>query len=285
MNVDELMLLRRLALDEPADADAARAEVWRRLNGGDVQASDRRPDGRTRLPPRRVFAIAAMIAVAGLLVAPALAIGDRILELIDGKSNPRDVQTPAWSPDGRKLAFVSQRDGNSEIYVMNADGSGQRRLTWSEGDDTHPSWSPDGRQLVFDSNRDGIWNLYVMEAGGGAERRLTHRGASADSSRDYARHPSWSPDGRRIAFDSDRDGNEEVYVVDADGSRPTRVTNHPGSDNHASWTPDGTSLLLSSTTRTSQPGIGTVADPCLTGSIPRPTGLPAMHQPVSVCHQ
>ena len=129
MNVDELTLLRRLAVDEPADADAARAEVWRRLNGGELQASDRRPDGRTRLPSRRVVAIAAMIVVAGLLVAPAVAIGDHLLELFSGKSARGDVQTPAWSPDGRKLAFVSERDGNAEIYVMNADGSGQENLT------------------------------------------------------------------------------------------------------------------------------------------------------------
>ena len=80
MNVDELTLLRRLAADEPADVDAARAEVWRRL-----QASDRRPDGRTRLPSRRAGAIAAMIVVAGLLVAPALAIGDHLLGLIIGQ--------------------------------------------------------------------------------------------------------------------------------------------------------------------------------------------------------
>jgi dipeptidyl aminopeptidase/acylaminoacyl peptidase len=78
------------------------------------------------LPPGVQLPIAALIVVAGLLVAPALAIGDHILELILSKSTPADVQTPAWSPDGRKLAFVSRRDGNSEIYVMNADGGNRR---------------------------------------------------------------------------------------------------------------------------------------------------------------
>src|SRR6185436_11226570 len=123
------------------------------LNGGEVQASDRGPHGRTRLPSRRVVAIAAMIGVAGLLVAPALAIGDHILELIYGKSTPGDVQTPAWSPDGRKLAFVSERDGNAEIYVMNADGSAQENLTRQPANDSHPAWSPDGRKIAFVSRR------------------------------------------------------------------------------------------------------------------------------------
>ena len=193
MNVDELTLLRRLAGDEPAAADAARAEVWRRLSGGELQASDRRPDGRTRLPSRRVVAIAAMIVVAGLLVAPAVAIGDHFLELISGKSARGDVQTPAWSPDGRKLAFVSERDGNSEIYVMNVDGSAQENLTEQPASDSHPSWSRDGRRIVFVSRRDGNAEIYVMNADGSGLRNLT-RTPSAD------RDPAWSPDGRAIAF-------------------------------------------------------------------------------------
>ena len=89
------------------------------------------------------------------LVTPALGMGGHILELIYGKSTPGDVQTPAWSPDGRKLAFVSGRDGNAEIYVMNADGSEQENLTRQPANDSHPSWSPDGRKIAFVSRRDG----------------------------------------------------------------------------------------------------------------------------------
>jgi hypothetical protein len=193
MNVDELTLLRRLAVDEPADADAARAEVWRRLNGGEVQASDRRRAGCTRLLTRRVVAIAAMIGVGGLLVAPAVAIGDHLLELLHGKSKPGDVQTPAWSPDGRKIAFVSDRDGNSEIYVIHADGSEQRNLTRQPASDSHPSWSPDGRKLAFVSRRDGNAEIYVMNADGSELRNVT-RTPSDDLD------PAWSPNGRAIAF-------------------------------------------------------------------------------------
>ncbi len=80
--------------------------------------------------------------------------------------------TPAWSPDGRKLAFVSDRDGNSEVYVMNADGSGQRNLTRNAAFDADPSWSPDGRKLAFVSNRDGSYRVHVMNADGSGQRRL-----------------------------------------------------------------------------------------------------------------
>ncbi len=245
MNVDELTLLRRLAADEPADADAARAEVWRRLNGGELQASDRRPDGRTRLPSRRVVAIAAMIVVAGLLVAPAVAIGDHFLELISGKSARGDVQTPAWSPDGRKLAFVSERDGNSEIYVMNADGSAQENLTEQPASDSHPSWSPNGRKLAFVSRRDGNSEIYVMNADGSGLRNLT-RTPSAD------RDPAWSPDGRAIAFVQEcmprpgdprwRCGGTYLYVVNADGSGLRRLTTVRGHALNPSWSADGKTI-------------------------------------------
>ena len=82
---------------------------------------------------------------------------------------------PTWSPDGRKIAVVSGRHGpeNSEIYVMNADGSGQRRLTRNAAFDRAPAWSPDGRKIAFLRERDGKSGVYVMNADGSAQRRLT----------------------------------------------------------------------------------------------------------------
>ena len=76
--------------------------------------------------------------------------------------------TPAWSPDGRRIAFTSERDGNPEIYVMNADGSGVTRLTYNDARDldSFPAWSPDGRRIAFHSNRDGNFEIYVMNASG-----------------------------------------------------------------------------------------------------------------------
>ncbi|MEW5915521.1 MAG: hypothetical protein AB1762_03915, partial [Gemmatimonadota bacterium] len=80
---------------------------------------------------------------------------------------------PSWSPDGRQLVFESRRHGGVVLYVINADGSGERRLTWTNAEDTHPAWSPDGSRIVFDSNRDGVWNVYSIKPDGTDERRLT----------------------------------------------------------------------------------------------------------------
>ena len=121
---------------------------------------------------------------------------------------------PSWSADGRSIAFVSRRDGNAEIYVMDADGGNLRRLTNHSADDWYPSWSADGRSIAFYSYRDGNAEIYVMDADGSNLRRLTNH--SAD---DYS--PSWSADGRSIAFTSERDGNREIYVMDADGGNLT----------------------------------------------------------------
>jgi dipeptidyl aminopeptidase/acylaminoacyl peptidase len=208
------------------------------------RAEAHRPVRGTRLPSRRVVAIAAMIVVAGLLVAPAVAIGDHLLELISGKSARGDVQTPAWSPDGRKLAFVSERDGNAEIYVMNADGSGQENLTRQPASDSHPSWSPNGRKLAFVSRRDTNSEIYVMNADGSGLRRLTR------TPRDD-RGPAWSPDGRAIAFVRTKcvpsppcatAYGTYLYVVNADGSGLRRLTTVRGHALTPSWSADGKTI-------------------------------------------
>ena len=150
---------------------------------------------------------------------------------------------PSWSPDGRRLAFESRRDGQGEIYVVNVDGSGLRRLTRNPADDTHPSWSPDGKEILFDSDRGGTWNLYTIGPGGSGERALTHGDVKGQA---FARHPSWSPDGRWIAFDSDRDGDVEVYRMQRGGYGVRRVTHSPGKDGHPSWTPGHCGLVFGS---------------------------------------
>ena len=117
-----------------------------------------------------------------------------------------------------QIAFVSHRDGNMEIYVMDVNGGDQQRLTENRHDDWTPSWSPDGKRIVFVSNRDGHVDvirglptdeIYVTDADGGNQQNLTN-----DPNDD--RNPSWSPDGKRIAFVSDRDGH--VHVIHG---RPT----------------------------------------------------------------
>ncbi|MYE88070.1 hypothetical protein F4X33_03645 [Candidatus Poribacteria bacterium] len=120
-----------------------------------------------------------------------------------------------------QIAFTSDREGNSEIYVMDTDGQNPQRLTDDPAVDHSPSWSPDGKRIAFVSDREGDEDIYVMDIDGGNRRKLTqHR--RGDGS------PSWSPDGKRIAFAYvGRDGKADIYVMDADGQNPRQLTNNP----------------------------------------------------------
>ena len=152
-------------------------------------------------------------------------------------NDPNSDVSPSWSPDGERIVFASERDGNRdgnqenyEIYVMDADGNNQQRLTDNDFYDSAPSWSPDGERIAFVSERDGHFigefglssEIYVMDADGKNTRRLTNNRKT-----DWA--PSWSPDGKWIAFSADRKGDDvnfEIYVMDADGGNTRRLTNN-----------------------------------------------------------
>ncbi|MGE5262493.1 MAG: DPP IV N-terminal domain-containing protein, partial [Acidobacteriota bacterium] len=137
-----------------------------------------------------------------------------------------------WAPDDSRLAFVSDRDGNEEIYTINNDGSGLTRLTNNPAADSHPGWSPDGKQLVFETNRDGRYQLYQMNADGSGVKRLM-----TDSADD--RYPVWIPGCfDRIVFASNRDGGVfRIYAVDPDGSNPIRLTTLPAGSTAADLYP------------------------------------------------
>ncbi len=142
---------------------------------------------------------------------------------------------PAWSADGQKIAFQSDRDGNREIYVMNVDGSAQTRLTTNAAVDGRPAWSPDGQKIAFDSGRSGATEVWVMNADGSAPTQLTTDGSCCGSSEE----PVWSPDGQKIAFDSSRTANSEIWVMNADGSAQTNITNSAVGEGQPAWSPDG----------------------------------------------
>lgn len=149
-----------------------------------------------------------------------------------------DEVHPAWSPDGRKIAFVSNRDGNLNIYVMDADGKNVHQLTDHPASDLHPAWSPNGQEIAFQSTRDGNIDIYVMDTNGGNIHRLPHRLA-------FDITPAWSPNGRKIAFVSYGSGvNFAIYIMDADGSDIERLTNYPAE--FPVWSPDGKQLAFDS---------------------------------------
>jgi eukaryotic-like serine/threonine-protein kinase len=147
-----------------------------------------------------------------------------------------------------RIVFVSDRDGpdavgnlgNEEIYVMNADGTDQRRLTHSNTADNHPAVSPDGRMIAFTSQRAGGFDIFVMNADGTGQRQLTRfsdRGLGALG-------PTWSPDGKRIAFHT-RVKRIDLYTINVDGTGLTRVTDDAAPELTPSWSPDGRRIVFS----------------------------------------
>lgn len=147
----------------------------------------------------------------------------------------------AWSPDGKQIAFTTDRRGTFDIFVMNADGSNQRPLLAGPTEDWWPVWSPDGARIAFSSDRDGIPQIYTLDLRTDAVTRLTYTVAKDDDDGDFT--PAWSSNGQ-IAFDRTLDSRSAIFAMNADGSNVHRVSPDKAEDYWPRWSPDGTKLVF-----------------------------------------
>ena len=149
---------------------------------------------------------------------------------------------PALSPDGARVAFVSDCDGSSQLYVTRFGETQRIRLTDMPGRKADPAWSPDGQRLAFAADSGGSSQIYVIGADGGGLVNLTHNTEA------YAGHPSWSPDGARLVFDGlPRNGPDyDIYMMNADGTDVRDVTNDLPNERLPAWSPDGRRIAFMS---------------------------------------
>jgi len=148
---------------------------------------------------------------------------------------------PAWSPDGRQIAFTSKRDGPVHVFVMQADGSGTRRLTSTKSDDENPTWSPDGSEIAFTRAHD----IDVMSADGTQVHRVGNDPAEETD-------PAWSPNGRWIAYARRMPGTSirEIWLIHPDGSSRHQLTHRKSSSQSPAWSPNGKQIAFSSEAHT-----------------------------------
>jgi len=143
--------------------------------------------------------------------------------------------SPTWSPDGQNIAFAREYGNTLEIWIMNADGSNLHQVQQIKGGGPH--FTPDGRILFHSEYKDS--EICLADIDGKNIIKLTDNEAE-----DW--HPEISPEGKKIVFMSDRDGNYEIYVMDVDGSHQKRLTNHKAGDWEPSWSPDGSQIIFTS---------------------------------------
>jgi Tol biopolymer transport system component len=148
----------------------------------------------------------------------------------------REDSRGAWSPDGRTIAFNSDRGGHMNLWLHSLDERTTRRLTEGPGGDFQPRWSPDGQRIAFFSSRAANADIWTVGLASGDLRRLT-----TDPALDV--NPFFSPDGGRIAFQSDRGGRREVWIMDADGGNQHQLTNSGAADHFMAWTADGEHVI------------------------------------------
>jgi TolB protein len=142
---------------------------------------------------------------------------------------------PSWSPDGNRLAIALSRDGLTQSYIVNADGTGLRRLTSSSGIDTEPQFSADGQSIYFTSDRSGGPQIYKMPVSGGDAQRITFKGS-------YNISPRVSPDGKTLAFISRRDAGFQLYAMDLGNGQEQRLSDS-AKDESPSFSPNSRYIM------------------------------------------
>lgn len=153
------------------------------------------------------------------------------------------AEFPTWSPDGKRIAFHGEKNRKSGIYVLDVRTRRMKRIT--AGLDSGPAWSPIGKLIAFVRLGERLpsgerpTDIFVVTPEGGEPVNLTRTTSSEDSL-------SWSPDGRRLAFQSNREGNNDIYVINADGAGNVRLTNHPADDFSPAWSPDDSTIAFTS---------------------------------------
>jgi TolB protein len=150
------------------------------------------------------------------------------------------VSSPAWSPDGKRIAFVQgDRRGNTDIMVLDLATGHARRLTDGSGINTEPSWNPDGTQLAFTSDREGGPQVYLMQSDGSNLRRLTNEGT-------YNASPAWSPNGAMVAYVSRFEGKFDLFIYKLGEGKSYQITTGVNTSESPAWSPDERQLVFTS---------------------------------------
>jgi molecular chaperone DnaK len=206
-------------------------------DGGNPRALTREQAAFPRLPvlaPDR-RSVAYTLETSGALELRVIDTGGEGDRLVLGDLVPDARAT--WSPDGTRMAVVTDRDGAADITIVELATGEVTNLTNSPEDEGDPAWSPDGESIAYWSRKDGNQDIYVIPVAGGTPRRLTaDPGDDAD--------PSWKPDGSAIAYSSQREGDWEIFVMAPSGGDQVQLTTDPSDDQDPSWSSDGTQIAF-----------------------------------------